>query len=165
MIKILKKNYRGPFQINILVILFPLMFGSYYAFSQSEISGEYTRTEYPRGYLILNTDYSFKYKFHFDLQWDIACGQYEIKGDTIIFHYSSDMFDSQCNDQRVNVTDTSGVILQSAIDTRFRPLLARFTKNKIILLQRGDIENPETIVKTVSYFYRRDKKRGKRNAR
>ncbi|MEP4534102.1 MAG: hypothetical protein ABJ004_13515 [Cyclobacteriaceae bacterium] len=62
-------------------------------FGQNEITGKYIRTEYPGGHLILNEDNTFKYRFRFDSQWDLACGQFEVIGDTLTFSYTSDMFD------------------------------------------------------------------------
>ena len=67
---------------------------------QSEVTGKYIRMDYPGSYVILNPDNTFKYGFHFDLQWDLACGQYEINGDTIFFTYYKDMFDPDCNTDR-----------------------------------------------------------------
>lgn len=125
---------------------------------QKSIEGKYTRTDNSLSYLILNSDKTFNYKFLSDQQWDLACGQYETKGDSILFHYQSDMFDRQCNNERINYTDTSGVILQDAIDKRFRPIIARLSKNKLTTLKTGDIGEPETIGNNV-YYYRRKRSR------
>jgi len=123
---------------------------------QRKVEGKYIRTDQSTCYIILNSDKTFKYKFGRDLQWDVACGQYEIKGDSITFHYQSDMFDRQCNNEGINYTDTSGVILRDAIDKRFRPITARLSKNKLKTFKTGDIEQPETVDNRV-YYYRRKK--------
>jgi hypothetical protein len=142
-----------------LTILLATILNIVTSFGQNEISGKYIRGDYPVGYVILNPDKSFKFKFNFDLQWDLACGQYKVKGDTIFFTYNKDMFDSDCNNERVNVTDTSGVISQDAIDKRFRPITALLLKNKIQTIKTGDIQEPET-VEILTFIYRRKKKRG-----
>ena len=90
------------------------------------------------------------------MQWDLACGQYEMKGDSILFHYQSDMFDRQCNNEGINYTDSVGIILQFAIDKRFRPITARLSKNKLTTIKVGDIGEQETIRNSV-YYYRRKK--------
>ena len=128
------------------------------AWGQKNIEGKYFRTDQSTCYLIIGSDGTFKYEFGRDLQWDLACGQFEMKGDSIVFQYLSDMFDQQCNTERVNYTDTSGVILQDAIDKRFRPISARLSKNKITTYVVGDTADPETIDKRV-YYYRRKKNR------
>lgn len=151
-------------QLNTYITAILFLTTSLKTFGQSEISATYTRTDYPASSIVLNQDKSFKFKFHFDLQWDLVCGQYELKGDTILFHYNSDMFDVQCNSERINYTDTSGVILQDAIDKRFRPILARLSKNKLITIKTGDIKEPETI-DTLIFYYKREKKREKRQNR
>ena len=125
---------------------------------QKTIDGKYIRTDNSMCYLILNSDKTFKYKYHWDLNWDLACGQFEVKGDSIYFHYQSDMFDLQCNNEGVNVTDTSGVILRDAIDKRDRPISARLSKNKITTFKTGDIGELGTIGNSV-YYYRRKKNR------
>jgi hypothetical protein len=125
---------------------------------QRSIEGKYSRTDNSLCYLILYPDNTFKYRFRWDLQWDVACGQYETKGDSIFFHYQSDMFDRQCNSEGINYADTSGVILQDAIDKRSRPISARLSKNKITTLMTGDIGEPEAIGNRV-YYYRRKRNR------
>jgi hypothetical protein len=125
---------------------------------QKNIEGKYIRTDNSMCYLILNADKTFKYKYHWDLNWDLACGQFEVKGDSIYFQYQSDMFDRQCNSERINFTDTSGVILRDAIDKRDRPTSVRLSKNKLTTLRTGDIGEPGTIGNSV-YYYRRKKNR------
>ncbi len=132
------------------------MFSTMTAWGQKNIDGKYVRADQSTCYLIINSDGTFKYRFGRDLQWDVACGQYKMKGDSIVFQYLSDMFDQQCNTEGINYTDTSGVILRDAIDKRFRPISARLSKNKITTYKVGDIADPETIGKGV-YYYRRKK--------
>ena len=128
------------------------------SWGQTNVEGTYVRTDQSTCYLTINSDGTFKYKFGWDLQWDVACGQYEMKGDSIFFRYQSDMFDQGCNTEKINYTDTSGVILKDAIDKRFRPISARLSKNKITTYKVGDIDDPKTIDKLV-YNYRRKKSR------
>jgi hypothetical protein len=123
---------------------------------QKSIEGKYSRSDNSMCYLILNVDKTFKYRFHWDLNCDLACGQFETKGDSIYFHYQSDMFDRQCNSEGINYTDTSGVILRDAIDKRDRPISARLLKNKLVTIKIGDIGEPGTIGNQV-YYYRRKK--------
>lgn len=144
-----------------LIILLAIIISSTSVFGQSALTGKYIRTEYPRGYLVLNPDNSFKFKFHVDLQWDLACGQYEVRGDTIFFNYYKDMFDSDCNTEKINIADTSGVILQDNIDKRYRPITAQHLNKKILTLKIGDVKEPET-VELRSYYYRAEKKRKKK---
>jgi len=125
---------------------------------QNEITGKYIRTEYPGGYLILNTDKSFQFRFGFDSQWDLACGQFEVKGDTLYFSYTSDMFDVICNNERINMTDTSDYFLRNGVDKRWRPIIARIEKNRIETIKTGDIHESETIDLN-KYYYKREKKR------
>jgi hypothetical protein len=132
------------------------------AWGQKSVDGTYIRTDQSTCYLILNQDGTFKYKFGWDMQWDVACGQYKINGDSIFFHYQFDMFDRQCNTEGINYTDTSGIILQGAIDKRFRPVSARLSKNKITTYKIGDITDPQTIDKAV-YYYRRKKNQRRRH--
>ena len=118
---------------------------AFQTFGQSIEPGKYIRTDYPSGYLIMNSDHSFKFRFHFDLQWDLACGFYEIKGDKIYFSYNSDMFDEECNIDGINKTDTTGIVTQDAIDKRYRPIIAKYSKRKIITIKTGDISDIETV--------------------
>ena len=98
------------------------------AFGQNEIVGEFIRTDYPAGYLILNADKSFKFRFGFDSQWDLACGQFEVKSDTLTFSYNSDMFNKTCNNEGINMTDTYDYFLKQGVDKRWRPIIARIIK-------------------------------------
>jgi hypothetical protein len=132
------------------------------AFGQNEMMGEFIRTDYPAGYLILKADKTFKFRFGFDSQWDLACGQFEKKGDTLIFSYSSDMFDISCNTEGINMTDTSDYFLTQGVDKRWRPIIARVVKNKIVIIKIGDANEGETI--TLSRYYYRRKKKGERTS-
>jgi hypothetical protein len=140
-----------------MLLLTLTTFSSLTAWGQKDIEGKYVCTSYPTCYLIINSDKTFKFGFGQDLQWDIACGRFELKADSLFFEYLSDMFDRQCNSDGRNYTDTSGIILQDAIDKRFRPISARLSKNKIITYKIGDIADSETIDKR-AYYYRRKKK-------
>jgi len=108
--------------------------------------------------LILNANKSFKFRFGFDSQWDLACGQFEIKGDTLTFLYTSDMFDIGCNNEGINMTDTSDYFLKQGVDKRWRPITARVVRSKILTIKTGDIADPET-VDFNNYYYRKEKKR------
>jgi len=113
---------------------------------------------------LLNADNSFKYQYGSDLQWDLACGQYERKGDTILFHYTSDMFDLHgCNNEKINYTDTSGVFIET-IDKRFRPISALLSRRTIITIKTGDIKEPEAIF-TWTEYYTKEKNKMKRPLR
>jgi hypothetical protein len=128
------------------------------ALGQSKITGKFIRNDYPAGYLILNEDKSFKFRFGFDSQWDLACGQYEVKGDTLIFSYTSDMFDRACNSEGINMTDTSDYFLKQGVDKRWRPITARVVGKKILTIKTGDIHDSET-VNSYEHYYRRERKR------
>ena len=146
-------NFRRP--LLVLTLLINLT-----AFGQNEIVGEFIRTDYPAGYLILNADKSFKFRFGFDSQWDLACGQFEVKGDTLTFSYTSDMFNVTCNSDGINMTDTSDYFLRQGVDKRWRPITARVVKSKIVTIKTGDVNDGETI--SLSKHYYRRKKKGDR---
>lgn len=97
------------------------------------------------------------------MQWDLACGQFETKGDSILFHYTSDRFDLQCNNEKINYSDTSGVYTET-IDKRFRPISARISKRSIMTVKTGDIKEPSTILSWTDYYIK-EKNRKKRHAR
>jgi hypothetical protein len=139
----------------ILISFFLTAFLAISAFGQKSIEGKYVRTDNSSCYLILNTDKTFRYKFLRDIQWDLACGQYRVEGDFIFFSYQSDMFDLECNNEKVNYADTSGVILSDAIDKRFRPISGRLRKRKIMIGKVGDVNEAETLGKGAAYYYRR----------
>lgn len=143
-------------KITLTILFGPLT--TFIAFGQDEISGKYIRTEYPAGYLILNSDKSFKFKFGFDSQWDLACGQFEVTGDTIKFSYSSDMYDLRCNNERINMSDTSDHFIGISIDKRWRPIKVIINKKRILAIKTGDINEPETVDKN-KYYYKRERKR------
>ena len=142
-----------------LTLLFVTL-ASFSALGQRELAGKYIRTDYPGGYLVLNSDKSFKFRYKSHAYWDLACGQYEVKRDTIFFSYYKDMFDLNCNSERLNFSDTSGVVSQDAIDKSLRPITARYLKNKILTIKTGNIEEPEN-VNPSTYYYRREKKKDK----
>ena len=66
------------------------------------------------------------------------------------------MFDLGCNSEGINYTDTSGVILQNAIDKRFPAIVARLSKKKMVTLKVGDIKEPETVDNGI-YYYQKTK--------
>lgn len=128
------------------------------SFGQKDAYGKYARTEYPAGHLVLNSDKTFKFRFRFDSQWDLACGEFELKKDTIFFSYTSDMLDVNCNNERINMTDTSDYFLRTGIDKRWRPISAKITKGKIQTIQTGDVKDPETVSFNKN-LYRKEKNR------
>jgi hypothetical protein len=138
-----------------LTILF-VLFITVNLFGQADIFGRYTWTDYPGSYITLNPDMSFKFKFRSHAYWDLACGQFKIKNDTITFNYFADMFDRNCISEGINFTDSSGVILQDAIDKSRRPISVRHLKNKLITIQVGHIGEPET-VDFATYYYKRER--------
>ena len=146
-------NFRRSLLVLILLI-------NLNAFGQNDVIGEFIRTDYPAGYLMLKADKSFKFGFGFDSQWDLACGQFELRGDTIYFSYTSDMFDINCNSEGINMTDSSEYFLTQGVDKRWRPIIARVVKNKIITVKTGDVNDGETLSLS-KYYYRRKKKGGK----
>jgi hypothetical protein len=137
-----------------------LIFISLDTTGQIDISGKYSRTDYPGSYVVLNTDSTFKYEFHFDINWDLACGTYKLKKDLIIFSYTSDMYDTiNCNTDRVNyLKDKEGkdeFVLGTTIDTRFRPDTLMISGTKLYQLEKG-------VVRSKKYYLKREKNaRGK----
>jgi hypothetical protein len=85
------------------------------ALGQSELNGKYTREDHPGGYLTFDSNKNFKFRFKSHAYWDLACGQFEVKNDTIFFTYTSDMFDETCNDEGINMTDTSDYFLRQGV--------------------------------------------------
>lgn len=143
-----------------LITLLITLISNLTVLGQREITGGYIHADYPGGYLILNSDKSFKFRFHFDLQWDLACGQYVVKNDTIFFTYTSDMFDIACNSEKIIMTDTAGYFQKTGVDKRFRPITARLLKNKIQVIKIGDVQDPETISRDGYSFKRKRIKKG-----
>ncbi len=132
---------------------------SFCCLGQTEISGKYIlKNGSERNYILLNADNRFKFAYLRDIQWDFACGQYERKGDSILFHYTSDMFDLQCNNERMNYSDTSGVFTET-IDKRFRPITALLLKRRIMTIKTGNIQEPETVELWRSYYVKRKEKK------
>ena len=68
------------------------------------------------------------------------------------------MFDLDCNSEKLNFSDTSGVVSQDAIDKSLRPITALYVKNKILTIKIGDIREPGT-VNSATYYYKREKKK------
>ena len=133
------------------------------SFGQIEASGKYIlKRGTDSNYILLKADNSFKYHYLNDMQWDLACGQYERKGDTILFHYTSDMFNLQCNNEKINYSDTSGVYT-GTIDKRFRPISARLYKRTIMTIKTGDIQEPKTVL-SWNHYYTMEKNRNKRHS-
>jgi hypothetical protein len=150
----MKKLVSYKFAPTILLFLFVAIA----AFGQEEITGKYLWTDYPSGYIMLNADKSFKFKFRSHAYWDLACGQFEVKIDTIFFNYMSDMFDVSCNNERLNMTDTSDYFLKKGVDKRHRPIIALLLKNKLEIIKTGDVNELETIGDG-GYYYRRAKRK------
>ena len=125
---------------------------------QGELPGKYVNSDNSGGYLILNEDKSFKFRYRSHAYWDLACGQFDIKGDTVLFTYTSDMFDIACNNERINMTDTSDFFLKTGVDKRYRPIIARLVKNKLLTVKTGDIQESES-VDLRTYYYTRERKR------
>ena len=125
---------------------------------QSELNGKYTREDHPRGYLIFDSGKNFKFRYKSHASWDLACGQFEVRNDTIFFTYTSDMFDETCNDERINMTDTSDYFLRQGVDKRWRPIIAIIKKNKIEIV-KTDIRDETEMVGLGKYYYKRVRKR------
>jgi len=68
-----------------------------------------------------------------------------------------DMFDIKCNTEGINMTDTSDYFLTQGVDKRWRPIIARIVKNKIVTIKTGDINDGETVSPS-KHYYRRKKK-------
>lgn len=151
---------RGFLVASVVAIGLLLLFG-FNVFEQSGVSGKYIRNNYPGGYLVLSADKSFKFRFNFDSQWDIACGQFEIKGDTLFFTYTSDMHDVTCNEERINMSDTTDYFLRTGVDKRWRPIAALVKKKRIKTLMVGDTQEPTT-VRYAHLWYNRVKNKGVR---
>ncbi|OIQ96026.1 hypothetical protein GALL_220240 [mine drainage metagenome] len=110
--------------------------------SQRNIVGSYCRLQYPTTNLILLADSSFKYDFYFDLQFDIACGKYSYKNDTIILAYSSEFNDTLCNKRHVNLLyDSAGKLRQTfgVLDKRHRPDSLYIKGEKLYRIVNGTI--------------------------
>ena len=122
---------------------------------QIDISGKYSRSDYPSSYVTLNNDSTFKYEFNFDVNWDLACGTYRLKKDLIIFSYTSDMYDTlNCNTDRVNyLKDEYGkneFLPGSTIDLRYRPDTLLIEGSKLYQVDGG-------VVKSKGHYLKREK--------
>ena len=131
---------------------------SFMALGQSELNGKYTREDHPGGYLTFDSNKNFKFRFKSHAYWDLACGQFEVKNDTIFFTYTSDMFDETCNHEGINMTDTSDYFLRQGVDKRWRPIIAIIKKNKIQIIKTDGFHEPET-AKQIKYYYERARRR------
>ena len=143
-----------------LTILFVLL-ALVTTFGQDELFGEYTLTENLGSYLILNADRTFKFRYRSHAYWDLACGQFEVKNDTIFFTYTSDMFDLSCNSEKINMTDTSDYFLKTGVDKTYRPVTATIRKKEIRTIKTGDITDLATVDRR-TYYYKRVRKRHER---
>ena len=144
---------------NLFLVLTCINLTSIGCLGQNEISGKYIlKNGSDRNYILLNADNSFKFAYLRDIQWDFACGQYQRKGDSILFHYTSDMFNLQCNNEGINYSDTSGAFTET-IDKRFRPITALLLKRRIMTIKTGDIQEPETLELWRTYYVKRKEKK------
>jgi hypothetical protein len=148
---------RNKLLLTMLFVLVSLVTTS----GQGELFGKYILTDYPNSYLILNTDSTFKFRLRSHAYWDLACGQFEVKKDTIFFTYTSDMFDLSCNSELINMTDTSEYFLKTGVDKNYRPLIATIKKRKIRTMKTGDLKDLATVNRRI-YYYKRERKRYKR---
>jgi hypothetical protein len=139
----------------LLTVLFVII-GSVTIFGQGELFGKYILTGYPNSYVILNADRTFKFRFRSHTYWDLVCGQFEVKNDTIFFTYTSDMFDLSCNSEQINMTDTSDYFLKTGVDKTYRPLTATIKKKKILTIKTGDITD-SGMVDRRTYYYKRER--------
>jgi hypothetical protein len=144
----------------LMTILF-MTIGSVTTFGQGELFGKYILTDYPNSYIILNADRTFKFRFRSHAYWDLACGQFEMKNDTIFFTYTSDMFDLSCNSEQINMTDTSDYFLKTGVDKTYRPLTATIKKKEIRTIKTGDMTDFITVDRR-TYYYKRERKRHER---
>lgn len=140
----------------LLMLIVPLM-----TFGQDALSGKYTLADNSGSYVILNADKTFKFRYRSHAYWDLACGQFEVKGDTIFFTYTSDMFDVSCNSEKLNMTDTSEYFLRTGVDKTYRPVIATIKKKEIQTIKTGDITDAATVDKR-TFYYKRTRKRHER---
>lgn len=120
---------------------------------ESALNGKFERIDH-KSHLTFDANGSFKFRFHRDLNWDLACGTYEIMNDSIYFFYRSDMFERTCNTEGMNDTDSVGIILQDAIDKRFRPIAAKLQNKKLITSKVGDVNDQKTI-EALEYIFKK----------
>ena len=130
-------------------------------FGQDQLFATYILTENPGSYLILNADRTFKFRYRAHAYWDLACGQFEVKNDTIYFTYTSDMFDLGCNSEKINMTDTSDYFLKTGVDKTYRPVTATIKKKEIWTIKTGDTTDLATVDRR-TFHYKRERKRHER---
>lgn len=145
----------------LLALVLLMLIGHAIAFGQYRQLGKYTLTDKSGTYVILNADSTFKFRYRSHAYWDLACGQFEIKGDTISFTYTSDMYDLGCNSERINRTDTSDYFLRTGVDKSYRPVTATFRRKVIQTITTGDTNDPATLGER-AYQYKRVRRRPER---
>jgi hypothetical protein len=75
-----------------------ILFIASFTYGQGGPNGKYINDRLNESnYIIFNSDSTFRFRYAVSLLHDIACGQYEMHNDTIIFHYLTDMRDTCCN--------------------------------------------------------------------
>lgn len=126
-----------------------IFFKSVLAFGQASLSGIFSRNDYPSISIVFNSDLTFKYRFSFDESWDIACGSYLIKKDTVLLFYLSDYNDTICNSPQTNIlfiqtkningqTQKSAIIF-GTVDKRHRPDSLFRIGDRLFLIDNGTI--------------------------
>jgi hypothetical protein len=113
-------------------------------FAQEAIFGKYSRDLYPPGSITLQDDFTFKFKFNYDMQWDLACGTFRINRDTIFFYYRSDMFDETCNTEKEGFLNDESrkeelMAAGESIDKRFRPDSILIEGKKLFNIVNGKV--------------------------
>jgi hypothetical protein len=124
-----------------VICLFPILLTAFNASGQqADVTGKYSRSEYPTSYIILNKDSSFIYRFNFDLNWDLACGTYKVNNSQIVFTYTSDMNDTlNCNIEGIGILPwrKKDEGFTGTIDTRYRPDSLYISGKKLYLSGDG----------------------------
>lgn len=92
-------------------------------------------------YIIFNTDNTFTFSYAIGLQRDISCGNFELKNDTILFHYKSGIIDTACNTQKINLLSIDGrnsyQLIGSLGDTLSRPAKLYLHNNKLYSISQN----------------------------
>jgi hypothetical protein len=124
-------------------------FKSVLTLSQASLSGTFSRSDYPSIFITFNRDLTFKYRFSFDESWDIACGSYLIRKDTVLLFYVSDYNDTICNSPQTNIlfTQTKNIngptqktaIVFGTVDKRHRPNSLFRIDNRLFLIDNGTV--------------------------
>lgn len=90
-------------------------------------------------YIVLNPDHSFIYSRAVDIQRDISCGQYSIYNDTIKLFYKTNILDTTCNMEKINLVKNENTnsyfLLGSLDDTLARPKKLYFKENKLYWIE------------------------------